>query len=336
VDLDTFLTTVYVIVDDWYKANMAARMQRKRGGKLAMSDSEVLTIALVGQWRVGTSWRSERGVVRYFQTVGRRWFPTMVGRSAFNQRVRNLWAALVCLQQTLAAWLQPQGSSYECVDCVPLRACSLAQSRREGGHWWWWSRYGHGGTQGSSYFGDQIGMSVTPNGAITGWLVSDAQVDDRWVLQALLRQRMGQPYLTTPPPSASGKNRHGTPPSYFPSPALAAGRPWGQTYLADAGFGGGRWYPIWRQCRARVLTPPPANAPDAWSRPALHWHRRLRQPIETTFAHLTTVFSLASVRAHSRWGQFTCLAAMFAAYNLGLWLNHLQRRPLHALATLLP
>lgn len=335
MDLDTFLTTVYVIVDDWYKATMTEAMKRKAGGKLAMSDSEVLTVALVGQWRVGVPWQSERGVVRYMQQHGRGWFPGMVGRSAFNQRVRNLWAALVCLQQTLAQWLEPEGSVYECVDSVPLRACSLGQTRRERGHWWWWSRYGHGGTQGGYYFGDQVGMSVTGKGVITGWLVSDAQVDDRWLLQALLRLRDGQQHLLSPTASASGKNRSLTPPVYPPIPALAAGRALSQTYLADGGFGGDRWALVWRGCQAQVLAPPPSNDPHPWSRALSGWHRHLRQPIETTFAHLTTVFSLARLRAHSRWGQVTSLAAISAAHNLGLWLNQQQGRPLHALATLI-
>jgi hypothetical protein len=335
MDLDTFLTTVYVVVDDWYKATPDGSFKRRGGGKQAMSDSEVLTVALAGQWRCGVPWQSERGLVRYMQTHGRGWFPTMLGRSAFNQRVRNLWAAFVRLQQTLADWLEPSAVAYECVDCVPLRACSLAQSRRERGHWWWWSGYGHGGTQGGAYFGDQLGMSVTGQGSITGWLVSDARVDDRWLLQALLRLRVGQRTLTRPVPSASGKNRAVTAPLCLPQPAVAAGRAFSSTYVTDGGFNGARWQPIWRECAATVLAPPPRNAPGAWSRPLRRWHRRLRQPIETTFAHLTTAFSLARVRAHSRWGQLTCLAAMFAAYNLGLWLNRWHGRPLHAFSTLL-
>ncbi len=65
MDLDTFLTTLYVLVDDWYKARIAPFMQRRKGAQQQMSDSEVLTVALAGQWRVGVPWQSERGVVRY-------------------------------------------------------------------------------------------------------------------------------------------------------------------------------------------------------------------------------------------------------------------------------
>jgi hypothetical protein len=50
------------------------------------------------------------------QHHGRHWFPKMLGRSQFNQRVRDLWAALVRLQQIVAEepfvpeWLQQTGS----------------------------------------------------------------------------------------------------------------------------------------------------------------------------------------------------------------------------------
>ncbi len=94
MDLDTFLTTLYVLVDDWYKGETSARFKRHAGPALQMSDSEVLTVAIAGQWRVGVPWRSERGIVRYMLKHGRSWFPSMLKRSQFNQRVRDLWTVL--------------------------------------------------------------------------------------------------------------------------------------------------------------------------------------------------------------------------------------------------
>ncbi len=53
MDLDTFFTTLYVLIDDWYKREMRDRMKRHAGPALKMSDSEVLTIAIAAQWTVG-------------------------------------------------------------------------------------------------------------------------------------------------------------------------------------------------------------------------------------------------------------------------------------------
>ena len=86
MDLDTFFTTLYVVIDDWYTKEMNARMKRHAGPALQLSDSEVLTIAIAAQWRVGVPWQSERGIVRYILQNGRSWFPGMLKRSQFNQR----------------------------------------------------------------------------------------------------------------------------------------------------------------------------------------------------------------------------------------------------------
>ena len=54
-DADTFLTTVYVIVDDYVRAQPLQR--RQPGPAAALSWSEVATLALFAQWR---QFRSER------------------------------------------------------------------------------------------------------------------------------------------------------------------------------------------------------------------------------------------------------------------------------------
>ena len=47
MDLDTFLTTLYVLIDDWYKQAIAEQKPQGRGGAPEqMSDSEILTLAI--------------------------------------------------------------------------------------------------------------------------------------------------------------------------------------------------------------------------------------------------------------------------------------------------
>ncbi len=163
MDLDTFFTVLYVLVDDWYKAEIAASMSRRKAGKIKMSDSEVLTVALAGQWRIGVPWQSERGLVRYLQAHGRHWFPGMLERSAFNQRLRQLWGAFVQLQQVTARLLENETDVFECVDSLPLPAYSLGQASRERGHWLWQSSLGRG-PYGEWFWGDHLLMSVLRGG----------------------------------------------------------------------------------------------------------------------------------------------------------------------------
>jgi hypothetical protein len=326
MDLDTFLTTLYVLIDDWYKGEMQEVVGKRRGPKPQMSDSEVLTVAVAGQWRVGVPWRSERGVVRYMQKHGRQWFPTMLQRSAFNERVRKLWRLLVILQQHVAQWLQSADDLYEVVDTVPLPACSLSQIQNRDGHWLFWSSKGHGGTRGGWYWGEQMLVSVLPQGAITGWLVGSAHSDDRWLLQALISQRCGQFVLAGPAPRQP--SRPSIPPEHV-GPLLACGHRLHTDYfLGDQGFNGWRWHDFWAdRYPVRILSAPPTHAERPWSQAARRWLNSRRQIVETVFAVLTQVFDLQRLRAHSRWGQYTRISLATSAFNLGIFLNRRLGRP---------
>lgn len=334
MDLETFFTTVYVLVDDWYREHLA-KVKPRVGAPPQLSDSEVLTLAVVGQWRVGVPWQSERGLVRYIQAHGRGMFPRMVGISAFNQRVRRLFGVLVRLQQVVAGWLGHEQDAYECVDSLPLPAGTTGQYSRERGHWLWTARVGKG--PGGWFWGDRWLVSVTERGIITGWLVGAADINDRWLLEAFVSCRAGTPQLVQPPRRAKdAKTQHTPPPVGFIGGWQACGQGLGRPYLVDGNFNGRRWQD--HGCTtygAQVIMAPRYNEPQPWSRAWRSWLRRHRQPIETAFACLVTVLGVKALQAHSRWGQLTRLAAKAAAYNLGLFINQLLQRPLGALGTLL-
>jgi hypothetical protein len=126
-----------VVIDDWYKQYLAGEITKHAGAEARLGDSGVLTIAIAGQWRVGVPWQSERGVVRWVQTHGRSLFKGMIGRSAFNARVRWLWGAFTWLEQIVGDLLAQAEAVCECMDGVPLPAMSNGQHLKEGGHGLW-------------------------------------------------------------------------------------------------------------------------------------------------------------------------------------------------------
>ena len=334
MDLETFITTVYVLVDDWYKCELAD-MKPKVGAPAQMSDSEVLTLAIVGQWRVGVPWQSERGLVRYIHANGRGMFPHMLGKSGFNQRVRHLWGAFILLQQAMGTLLDGEAAVYECVDSLPLVAFSGGQALRQRAHWLWQSTVGRGA--GSWFWGDHLLASVSRDEAITGWLLGTAAINDRWLLEAFVSARAGQAQLVEPPRlTPAARAEHTPPPVGAMGPFQAVGVAQDRPYLADKGFNGQRWVTHWRvQYQATVITVPPDNTPSRWSSRDKTWLASHRQIIETVFARLDQVFHIKHLNAHSRWGQYTRVAAKIAAYNIALFINRLLGRPLGALATLI-
>ncbi|MCC5666741.1 hypothetical protein LC653_23330 [Nostoc sp. CHAB 5784] len=47
IDFGTLITTIFVIVDDWYDKQVKKTTLLKPGVKASMSDSEIMTLALV-------------------------------------------------------------------------------------------------------------------------------------------------------------------------------------------------------------------------------------------------------------------------------------------------
>ena len=62
IDLHTFLPTVYAITDALSQTHFAARKPTRPGKKPALSDREVLTLALLAHWQTA---RSEHAFGRY-------------------------------------------------------------------------------------------------------------------------------------------------------------------------------------------------------------------------------------------------------------------------------
>src|SRR5262252_10080595 len=91
VDIDTFLTTLYVMSDDFCKLHLPAEAVH-RGPQGCLSCSEVITLALFGQWM---QFPSERAFYRYAEHHLRSAFPTLPNRSQFNRLQRQFADGIV-------------------------------------------------------------------------------------------------------------------------------------------------------------------------------------------------------------------------------------------------
>lgn len=335
VDLETFMIMIYVFVSEWYERRIAP-IKPKRGRPSPCSDAEILTVALLSEWRASVPWQSERACLRYLHRHYAAWFPDLPQRSAFNDRKRYLFGLMVALQADLAQELSSDGAAYEVVDSLPIPAASLAEYTRGKGHWLFDSSIAKGAM--GWFFGDRLLLSASNQGVISGWLLAAANINDRWLLEAFLSSRAGCPQLQEPPRSSSHQAfKQSPPPRNFIGAFCAVGQALGNSYLADGNFNGQRWIKQWHfNYQAQVITAPQyrENMPS-WSAQWASWLKRHRQIIETVFAVLQQVFRIKALGAHSRWGQYTRLAAKTAAFNLGLLFNKRLERPLLALETLL-
>ena len=148
LDLDTFLTALYVIVDDLYQHHIQPKMPFCGGAAAQMSDSEVLCLGLAAQWRSGVLWKSERGIRRSVRKHLGPLCPTLLTQSAFNRRLWRLWGAFILMQNAVAAALTDAGDS-DGMDGFPLPIAHGARSFHPG----WLADIARSGTGGNDgYF----------------------------------------------------------------------------------------------------------------------------------------------------------------------------------------
>ena len=339
LDLDTFLVTVYCVIDDLYQETFAAHKPVRPGAEPEMSDSEVLSVVVLTQWQQS---RSESAFVRYVRHHWRAYFPRVLSQSAFNRRARDLMGVLCALGPAISRRLdQALGSTplYEVLDTVPvplMRRCRGDQQHLFGLE----AAIGQGGSDKDWYYGVALLGAITSSGLIAGFVLGPANTQERWLAEALVRWRQAP---LAPPPSAADlvplvgpRHKRGgrVGPTGPLAPRQGVGTASSAPYLADLGFAGQAWQQHWaRDYGAFILTKADyaQGADPADAQGAARWVASLRQVVETVFHTLSARFGLTFPRARTYWGLLARLGAKVAAFNLAVYVNHLFNRPMFAI-----
>lgn len=310
VNADTFLTQLYVMVDDFCQSHLPP--EHRPGPAASLSCSEVITLALLGQW---ACFESERGFFRWASRHLGSAFPRLPHRSQFNRLLRRHLGALTAFSRCLQGRLPASGALYEALDScgVPTRS-----ARRRGRGWLagqadvgWSNRLGW-------YEGFRLLLSVHPTGSITGFGFGAASTSDQPLAETFFALRCDQH-----PQGRSVGDR-------APGP-----------YCVDTGFEGRANHTRWRaEYGAGVLCPPRRGGPKRqgtghWPKPLRRWLARRRQIVETAIARLLGTFRLDRERPHALAGFQARLTAKIALYNFCIWLNRHLGRPNLAFADLL-
>jgi hypothetical protein len=318
LDVDTFLTTLYVIVDDFCQSYLPEERDSRPGPEASLSPSEVVTLALFAQW---TCFASERDFYRYARSRLREAFPSLPHRSQFNRLVRLNLDLIEHLSSYLAVLLsgtkgeeREGGCPYEALDCsaVPVRD---AKRRGEG----WLAGYADIGWSNRLgwYEGFCLLVAADPTGVITGFGFGPASTKD---------QPMAETFFAL---------RH-RPDPRLPSVgySLAASEPY--YYVVDKGFEGEKSHRRWSdRYGVRVVCAPKRNSLKPWPKRLRRWLSGLRQIVETVYEKLFNTFGLARERPHDLTGLRARLAAKVALHNFCIWLNDQLGRPRLTFADLL-
>jgi len=177
MDLETFIVTVYCEIDDFIQKHYPARSLRQRGPLPQLSDSEVITMEIVGEY-LGLN--TEKAIYQYFDRHWKAFFPDLPDRSNFVRQSANLWAVK---RKLFEKFQNPIGSAIQIVDSMPLEVCRFVRAKRARlfrgvaayGKWF-----------GQTIYGFKLHLKITQIGMINGFDLTEANPSDRRVLPQLV------------------------------------------------------------------------------------------------------------------------------------------------------
>lgn len=318
VDIDTFLTELYVMVDDFCKIELPAAhidMRARPGPEPSLCRSEIICLALFSQFGI---FASEHDFYRYASRHLRTAFPTLPARTQLNRLIRRHYSAITAFTLYLARLLkakEPHNCLYEALDtsAVPTR-----NVKRRGVGWLpEFTNIGYGGRIGW-YNGFHLLTSVTAVGVVTGWGFGQASSKDQPLAESFFAARALPNRLKL---------------KYMCSAGMQATVP----YVADTGFEGRPNHKRWRQLyAAELICPPhPYTRHRLWGWQLRRWLSSVRQIVETVYDKLHNFFRLQRERPHDLGGFQARLAATMGLHNFCIWLNVQMGRPHLAFADLL-
>ena len=291
MDLNTFIVAVFCLIDD----QLNGRRIRQRGPAPKLSDAEILTMEIVGEF-LGID--TDKGIHLFFRRHYAEWFPALreVHRTTFARQAANLWKTKERLWQEFLA-LAPHDPTFALCDSMPLPACLFARAyrcHRFRGE----AAFGKDTLLKQTFYGFRVHMRVCWPGLITRFSVAPANAHELSVLPELLESTRGL---------AVGDRNY-----WSPERREELARSMGVALLAPY--------------RTKKHDPAPQRSA---------YLSRLRYRIDTVFSQLTGRYSVKRVWAKDLWHLTGRLLRKVLSHTVAFLLNHRSGNPPLQLAKLL-
>lgn len=286
-DFDDFCLWMYVLIDDIWQ--QISPLYKRPGPQPVCSDSELVTMALVGECR---GWDTETVMLSHWRDH-RDLFPHIPSQSRFNRRRRNLMQAFNLIRRVVLRWLDV-AQDHQCViDSLPIPAVQFHLVPSSTGDWAaYGATFGKVSSKKQTIFGYKLHLLVTMGGAILDFELAPANVSDVEIGFELLTEHT---------------DLH---------------------VIGDKGYiSVKKAAELWGSNRLRLETLPRRNQKSQVSPTIRRLINSVRQIIETVNGQLTEQFYIEINHAHTFWGLCTRLHTKLAAHTLCVFLNRLLGNP---------
>jgi hypothetical protein len=188
MDLDDFIITVFCWIDEAIPKAVDGHRLRQRGPAPTLTDSEVVTMEIVGEY---LGLEQDSALFAYFRHHYTHFFPAVrqVHRTTFVRQAATLWR----LKERLWQWLLgaiPHDPTFAIVDSLPLAVCQFARAYR-----CWRFRgeaaFGKDTLVRQTFYGLRVHVRLEWPGVITRYRVAPANTHELAVLPALAAQTIG-------------------------------------------------------------------------------------------------------------------------------------------------
>ncbi|WP_008318896.1 IS982 family transposase [Leptolyngbya sp. PCC 6406] len=181
-DIEEFIIAIFMTVETHLEALLRRYPPRSKGFAPGLSDSEVLTLEMVGEF---LGHHSDTAIWSYFRRHWRAWFPGLGHRSTFARQAANLWRYKQLLHQQLLQELAAQQGDLYRIDGFPIPVCGFKRAPQakvfEG-----LASFGSSATKLGTFYGFRGHLLINAQGIILGLEVTPAHVDERDVVPELV------------------------------------------------------------------------------------------------------------------------------------------------------
>jgi hypothetical protein len=187
MSIDEFIITVFCLVDDLSDALLKGRKLRQRGFQPKLTDSEVITMEIVGEF---LGYDQDKKIWAYFKSHWKHFFPKMPDRPNFVRQAANLHVVKRLLQEKLAEILGAYNDRLHIIDGLPMPTCKFARahfSRTFKGA----ATYGYCASKKERYYGFHGHVVISSSGVVTAATFAAANIDERDVCPELTTKIRG-------------------------------------------------------------------------------------------------------------------------------------------------
>jgi len=180
----SLLTTIFVLVDDWYLSKGHALLSGKPGAKPVFSDSEMLTLMLAQDF---IPYPGERQYVGFIRANYLREFPQLVDQSQYNRRARSLRYLVEQLRRDWLGELGVNNPKQLLVDTKPVPVLGYKRGKTHS-DFAGSAGYGHCAARKLNYFGYKLVMLTTLDGLPVVYDLVSANTDERDAAEVVLQR----------------------------------------------------------------------------------------------------------------------------------------------------